>query len=250
MPRSGRGYFGSAASFSGPSRSSARSGPVGFDTQGESHEAVFGDPSGAAVLLERPQPDRARRQPPPHPRLRRGRRRHARPDQPGGSRQLLRPARRSGAAPARRGLRRRGARRRCRRHLPARSRASTTGPTGAGTSPTRSTGGSSAGCRTRPAAGASRPWRVAATPGGCASASARHRRASSGCRSSGGESCAGSEPGRSPISSPSGCHFEIGMTKAWVTTLPRNWRTTPRSAAESRRARAACDRLRFVVATP
>src|SRR4051794_24646498 len=38
------GYFGSAASFSGPISIQRPEWPAGFDTQGESHEEVFGDP--------------------------------------------------------------------------------------------------------------------------------------------------------------------------------------------------------------
>lgn len=38
------GYFGSAASFSGPLSIQRPEWPLGFDTQGESHRQVFGDP--------------------------------------------------------------------------------------------------------------------------------------------------------------------------------------------------------------
>jgi hypothetical protein len=56
--------------------------------------------------------------------------------------------------------------------------------------------------------------------------------------------------GKVAITTPSGCRFEIAMTNAWVTTLPRGWRRAPRTAAESSRARALCSRIKFVVAVP
>jgi S-formylglutathione hydrolase FrmB len=56
--------------------------------------------------------------------------------------------------------------------------------------------------------------------------------------------------GRVTITTPSRCRFSIGMRNAWVTTLPRGWRTRPRTPSQRRHARAACAALEFGVAIP
>ena len=56
--------------------------------------------------------------------------------------------------------------------------------------------------------------------------------------------------GAATIRTPSGCRFSIGMRDAWVTTLPRGWRTRPGGPSQRRRARARCAGLEFGVAVP
>ena len=52
------------------------------------------------------------------------------------------------------------------------------------------------------------------------------------------------------IRTPSGCRSSIGMRNAWVTRLPRGWRTQPLGRSQRRRARAECAALQFGVAVP
>ena len=136
------GYFGSAASFSGAISIQRPEWPPALRHAGRAPPGRLRRPGRQPLLLDRPQPDRARREPGPHPRLRDGRRRHA-----VRARQRVRLGRRGRAAPAR-----------ATTSPPRREAAgvpltyvplpgSTTGPTGAATWRTRSPGACSARCR-------------------------------------------------------------------------------------------------------
>jgi S-formylglutathione hydrolase FrmB len=66
----------------------------------------------------------------------------------------------------------------------------------------------------------------------------------------GGRRLRGFGTGQVTIATPSGCRFEIAMEKAWVARLPAGWRHRGRSAQQRRRARSACEAVRFTVAVP
>ena len=65
-----------------------------------------------------------------------------------------------------------------------------------------------------------------------------------------GRTLRGFGTGQTTIRTPSGCRFEVAMNKAWTARLPAGWRRQGASPGQRRRARAACQAVRFAVADP
>ena len=66
----------------------------------------------------------------------------------------------------------------------------------------------------------------------------------------GGRRLRGFGTGQATVRTPSGCRFEIAMDRAWVARLPTGWRRQSRHPDQRQRARAACGAVRFTIANP